>query len=186
MSEQELLQGLLNKEESAFREIVERYQKNIMNTCLAMVHDKDDAKDLAQEVFLELLVSGCKLRGDCRISTWLHRVAVNKSLNHLARIKRRNMFSFFTGNETTEYLENIPDRSENRMEKNEKLKVLHMALDSLPKSQKIAFTLLKYDDLSYKEISDVMNVSVSSVESLIFRAKQNLHKKLTKYVTCQY
>ena len=67
------------------------------------------------------------------------------------------------------------------MEQKEQKTELAKALDNLPENQKIVFTLAKYDELSYEEISRVMNISVSSVESLMFRAKANLKKKLLKY-----
>jgi RNA polymerase sigma-70 factor (ECF subfamily) len=66
------------------------------------------------------------------------------------------------------------------MENSQRAILLHGAIDSLPENQRVAFTLNKYEDLAYKEISDVMNLSVSSVESLIHRAKKNLQKKLYK------
>ena len=73
---------------------------------------------------------------------------------------------------------NSPDKI---LENNDRLKVLSWALNKLPENQRIAFTLSKSDDVSYKEISEVLGVSVSSVESLIHRAKQNLKKKLYSY-----
>jgi len=64
------------------------------------------------------------------------------------------------------------------LQEKERKKILEQALDSLPERQKTAFVLSKYEDLSYKQIGEVMKLSVSSVESLIFRAKKNLQKKL--------
>lgn len=176
MSEQELILGVRQKNETAFREVVERYRSGILNTCYAMVHDTDDAEDIAQEVFIELHRSAGGFRGDSRLSTWLYRIAVNKSLNHLSKNKRKK---FITNG--TEEFNNIPCSETHPAEQKENRKILHTAIDSLPKNQKIAFTLHKYDDLSYKEIADIMDISLSSVESLIFRAKKNLQHKLEKY-----
>jgi RNA polymerase sigma-70 factor (ECF subfamily) len=64
------------------------------------------------------------------------------------------------------------------LENTQRTALLHEAIDALPKNQRVAFTLNKYEDLSYKEISEVMQISLSSVESLIHRAKKNLQKKL--------
>lgn len=66
------------------------------------------------------------------------------------------------------------------MENSQRANLLHEAIDSLPNNQKVAFSLSKYEDLSYKEISKIMDLSVSSVESVIHRAKKNLQKKLYK------
>jgi len=65
-----------------------------------------------------------------------------------------------------------------KLENSQRATLLHEAIDSLPESQKVAFTLSKYEELSYQEISGVMDLSISSVESLIHRAKKNLQKKL--------
>jgi RNA polymerase sigma-70 factor (ECF subfamily) len=77
----------------------------------------------------------------------------------------------------------MPD---NKIEQKEKAKVLHRAIDSLPTNQRISFILNKYEDLSYKEIADIMNTSLSAVESLIHRAKINLQKKLFYYYKKNY
>ena len=66
------------------------------------------------------------------------------------------------------------------MENEQRAAILYDAINSLPENQKVAFTLNKYEDLSYQEIADVMEISISSVESLLFRAKKNLQKKLYK------
>ncbi len=190
MSEQELIEKIKEKDASAFREIVSLYQKNIVKTCLALVHDTHDAEDLAQEVFIELLDGVKKFRGDSKLSTWLYRVAVNKSLNHISKNKK----SFFiqrieslwntSSEKTTPKAAIVED--ETILEQKEHRNVLGNALNSLPKNQRIAFTLHKYDDLTYKEISGVMDISLSSVESLIFRARQNLQKKLNTYYISRF
>ena len=74
-----------------------------------------------------------------------------------------------------------PATTDTRNEEIEKRKILDNAVNSLPRNQKIAFILSKYDEFSYKEITVIMNLSLSSVESLIFRAKLNLQKKLVNY-----
>ncbi|MCX6278894.1 MAG: RNA polymerase sigma factor, partial [Bacteroidetes bacterium] len=71
--------------------------------------------------------------------------------------------------------------TDNRNDDIEKRKILDSAVNSLPGNQKIAFILNKYEELTYKEITEIMNLSLSSVESLIFRAKMNLQKKLVHY-----
>jgi RNA polymerase sigma-70 factor (ECF subfamily) len=74
-----------------------------------------------------------------------------------------------------------PELPDAELERRERSGVLYKAIDKLPKKQKTAFVLNKYDKLSYKEISEVMNKSISSVESLLFRAKKNLQEKLVNY-----
>jgi RNA polymerase sigma-70 factor (ECF subfamily) len=184
MTEAEIIEKLQAGNEQAFKTLVEQYQKPVVNTCFGILHDKDDAEDVAQEVFIEVFRSVKNFRADSKISTWLYRIAVNRSLNFLRDNKKRKWFQSFedavkSQNTRLEKLtaENHEDAGFN-LENNQRANMLHEAMNALPKNQKIAFTLNKYEDLSYKEISQVMDLSISSVESLIHRAKKSLQKKL--------
>jgi RNA polymerase sigma-70 factor (ECF subfamily) len=183
MTENEIIQKLQEGNEQAFKQLVENYQKLVVNTCFGMLHNLEDAEDIAQEVFIEVFRSIDKFRADSKLSTWLYRISVNRSLNFIRDNKRKKWFQSF---EDTLFLKNSQGNAKTQhnetpaaeMENKQRAAVLYQAIDSLVENQKTAFTLNKYEDLSYKEISEVMNLSVSSVESLIHRAKLNLQKKL--------
>ena len=184
MTETEIIQKLQQGNEQAFKQLVENYQKLVVNTCFGMVHNTEDAEDIAQEVFIEVFRSIQNFRADSKISTWLYRIAVNRSLNFIRDNKRKkwhhSIKDVMTGKTSQSskinHINNETPATE--LENMQRAKILHEAIDSLPENQKTAFTLNKYEDLSYKEISEVMNLSVSSVESLIHRAKIKLQKKL--------
>ncbi len=186
MSETEIIQKLQQGNEQAFKQLVENYQKLVVNTCFGMVHNTEDAEDIAQEVFIEVFRSIHKFRADAKISTWLYRIAVNRSLNFIRDNKKRRWFQSFEDSvqDKNRELQNITssktDQPEFQLENKQRAILLHEAIDSLAQNQKVAFTLSKYEDLSYQEISEVMDLSVSSVESLLHRAKKNLQKKLYK------
>ncbi len=186
MSETEIIQKLQQGNEQAFKQLVENYQKLVVNTCFGMVHNTEDAEDIAQEVFIEVFRSIHKFRADAKISTWLYRIAVNRSLNFIRDNKKRRWFQSFEDSVQSKNreLQNIisskTDQPEFQLENKQRAILLHEAVDSLVQNQKVAFTLSKYEDLSYQEISEVMDLSVSSVESLLHRAKKNLQKKLYK------
>jgi len=183
MDDQQLIEQIRQGDESAFRKLVEQHQKMVVNTCFSLVHDRDDADDLAQEVFIEVFHSIGGFRADAKLSTWLYRIAVNKTFNFIRDNKKRKFFKkiedVFTGKSyagsETELSADEPDKN---FQEKQKAEMLHKAIDSLPENQRIAFTLNKYEDFSYKEISEVMDISLSSVESLIHRAKKNLQEKL--------
>ncbi len=186
MNDKELVNRLKQNDQEAFRHLVENYQQMVINTCNSLLHNIEDAEDVAQEVFVEVYRSIDNFRAEARLSTWLYRISVNKSLNHIRGQKINKWISgigqVFSSNEPvvntlTDNPENEPQRS---MEQKERAVILNRAIDGLPENQRIAFTLSQYEDLSYKEISAVMDVSVSSVESLLFRARRNLRKKLIK------
>ncbi|MBT3385226.1 MAG: sigma-70 family RNA polymerase sigma factor [Prolixibacteraceae bacterium] len=184
MSETEIIRKLQQGNEQAFKELVENYQKLVVNTCFGMVHNIEDAEDIAQEVFIEVFRSIHKFRADSKLSTWLYRMSVNRSLNFIRDNKRSKWFQSFEDSVQSKNAvhENLINKNTDHpgfeLENSQRAKLLHEAIDSLPQNQKVAFTLSKYEELSYQEISGVMELSVSSVESLIHRAKKNLQKKL--------
>jgi RNA polymerase sigma-70 factor, ECF subfamily len=188
MTDREFVQGIIRRDEAVFRELVGTYQQHVIRTCYSLVHDEQEARDLAQEVFIELLDSAGSFRGDAKLSTWIYRIAVNKSLNCLKKQKRRQILgriglrSAGPGQQKEE-ARNIPSEggADSALETEELRRVLHFAIGQLTANQKIAFTMHKYEELSYREIAEVMNVSVPSVESLIHRAKMNLQRILSDY-----
>lgn len=184
MSEAEIIQQLRQGSEQAFKNLVSNYQKLVVNTCYSLVQNTEDAEDIAQDVFIEVFRSVDRFRADAKLSTWLYRIAVNRSLNHIRDNKRRKWFRSVEEvfSSKTENVNQPPvaaaENPASEMESQERTAIIHEAIRSLPENQKIAFTLNKYEDLSYKEIAEVMETSVSSVESLLHRAKLNLQKKL--------
>jgi len=183
MDQKGILEGLQTGDEHAFRMLVDEYQLMVVNTCKGFVHDLSDAEDLAQEVFIEVFRSASKFRGDSKISTWIYRIAVNKSLNFVRDNKRKKFFQSIENNLFGSKKLDIPaphvtDQPDLEIENNQRKQNLYRAIDGLPETQRTAFSLSKFDDLSYREIAEVMGLSVASVESLIHRAKLNLQKKL--------
>lgn len=150
----------------------------VFRTCMGVLHDSGDADDVTQEVFIEVFRSMGKFRADAKISTWLYRIALNKSLNFIRDNRKHGALSLSGTPPNDALAAHRTDGPEEVLQNKEKKKILEQAIDSLPAKQKKAFVLSKYDDLSYKEIAEVMKLSVSSVESLLFRARQNLQKKL--------
>ena len=183
MNDREFIQQIKEGSEPAFRQLVEQYQQMVVNTCLGLIHNLDDTEDIAQEVFIEVFQSIHKFRSDSKLSTWLYRIAVNKSLNYIRDNKKRlltgkikDIFSRINDSHSDGCFS--PDQPDTKLQEKQKAEFLHRAIDKLPKNQRVAFTLNKYEDLPYKEIAEVMAVSLSSVESLIHRAKKNLQTYL--------
>lgn len=184
MDESNLIHGIQQGDRKAFRQLVETYQRMVVNTCFGIVHSKADAEDLAQDVFLEIFRTAENFRGDSKISTWVYRIATNRSLNFVRNKKRKGFFQTleetFTGgkNQNREISQNRSDQPDHQITDSQRKELLHRAIDRLPEKQRIAFTLNKYEDLSYQQIAEVMETSLASVESLIHRAKKNLQEQL--------
>lgn len=186
MTEPELTALLKQGDRQAFDYLVKNYGARVFNVCLGVLQNPEDAEDIAQEVFVEVYRSITGFKEESKLSTWIYRIAMTKSLDHLRSKKRKKRFAFvkslFTEDSNTAPIQ-IPDFVHPGVQLEQKEMAAHLfkAINKLPDNQKTAFTLHKVEGLSYLEISEVMNTTIPSVESLMFRAKQNLKDLLGEY-----
>jgi RNA polymerase sigma factor (sigma-70 family) len=172
-----------NKE--AFKSFIQKHQQLVSNTALGIVQNKEDAEEIAQDVFLEVFQQYQYFKGESSVNTWLYRITTNKCIDLLRKKKSKKRFAFITSLFNLESNEPITDAAHFvhpgvLAENKEKAAFLFRAVEQLPINQKTAYILCETEMLSYKEIAEVMRVSVSSVEALMFRARQNLRKILEK------
>jgi RNA polymerase sigma factor (sigma-70 family) len=186
MDEQELIIAVKKGDEVAFKQLIALYKNKVYNTVLHLLQNVEDAQDLAQEVFVEIFLSIQTFEGKSSLYTWIYRVAVSKALDFIRKKKRKKRFGVFYSLFKEESSEPRFEQATFHhpavdLENQERTSILYKAIEQLPENQKVAFILHKIEDLSYEEVSKVMEVSLSSVESLLFRAKQNLKKLLKGY-----
>lgn len=186
LNEDEIVQGLKAGNNNAYELLVKTFQKKVYNTCLGLLQNEEDAEDICQEVFIAVFQSISKFKGEAKLSTWIYRIAVTRSLEFIRMKKRKKRFAIFQAIFTNEQGELKIQASHFvhpgvQLENKERAAILFKTIDRLPENQKTAFILHKVEDLSYSEIAAIMNLSVSSIESLMFRAKQNLQKLLGDY-----
>jgi len=183
--ETDLVARLKQGDESAFRIIVETRKDLVYNTALGLLQNAGDAEDITQEVFIKVYESVHQFKGESAFSTWLYRIAVTKSLEMIRNRKRKKRFAFITGlfGDSNELRHDPPDfvHPGIQLDNREKASVLFKAIEKLPENQRIAFTLHKVEGVPYQEISEIMKITVSAVESLIHRAKANLRKWLEDF-----
>ena len=182
MPETKLINLLKQGDESAFKELVIKYQDRVYNTVLGFLRNEADAEDIAQEVFIQVFRSIQQFKGDSLLSTWIYRIAVTKSLEFIRSKKRKKRFGFIQSLFTAE---NLPVAEPVdfchpgiQQEQKEEAALLFKMVDELPENQRTAFLLNKVEDLSYREIAAILKTSESAVDSLLQRAKQNLKKKI--------
>jgi len=185
MEEDLLIQRILQGETDLFGQFVAEHQSKVFHTALGLLHSRHDAEDITQDVFLEAFRSLASFRNDSKVATWLYRITVNRSLNLLKKKKRSAFIQSFDQlfSKTAKDAEQINDltpSSQESLEKGQQLEILRDTIDRLPENQRIAFTLSKYEELSYADIAEVMKTSVSAVESLIFRARKNVINRIEK------
>jgi RNA polymerase sigma-70 factor (ECF subfamily) len=165
---------------------VDLFSKKVYNTCVGMLQNIEDAEDVTQEIFISIHINIKEFKAESSLSTWIYRISVNKCLEFIRnknRKKRSGIFKSIFSSDGEKAIENHSDFMHPGIQlvNQERSKILFKAIDLLPEQQKTAYVLHKIEQVSYNEIALIMQVTLSSVESLLFRAKQNLKKHLTIY-----
>ncbi len=174
-----LIKELKKGSPEAFRVLVERFSHDVINTCYSFVNSRDDAEDVAQEVFIEVYKTIARFRNESELSTWIYRISINKSLDFLRKQKRKKRIADLRDLFKSKSKSAIPPHEQ--LEEKERKAILREQITLLPENQKVSLVLSQYDELSNKEIAKIMDISVSAVESLLHRARNNLRKRLGKY-----
>lgn len=188
-NEFDLLARFSDGDEAAFAAVLARWAKPLFNFVFRMIQERTEAEDIAQEVFLKLAAAAPGLTRQAKFSTYLYRVAFNLCID---RIRRKDVRAAAAPSVS---LDDIAENEAGQMlsrqvsdpadlpadlmrEREETRQAVTAALTELPDSQRAAIILKIFEDRSYAEIAEILSVSVSSVESLLFRARQNLLKRL--------
>lgn len=192
MTEALFIKELKSKSPEAFSKLLDDFQQKVYATCISFVPNVEDAEDIAQEVFVEVFNSIAKFKGDSKLSTWIYRITTNKCLEFIRKRNTKKRFAFLqsiTGNaipfDKTNYFTEV-NHPGIQLENKELNTTLFKAINSLPESQCVVFTLHKIDGKSYQEVAEITDRSLSSVESIMFRAKKNLQKQLADYYKNEY
>ncbi|MEI7542756.1 MAG: RNA polymerase sigma factor [bacterium] len=172
---------------AAFDKILDKYEKSIVNYIYRFTGSKEDAEDLAQDTFIKVYNAAAKYTPSAKFTTWLYRIASNVSIDYLRKRKKLINTSSLDEQFETEQgtiKKEIADIREGsvleKVEKEEKNNEIQKALLALPVNQRSAIVLKIYEDKPYIDIAVIMGISVSSVESLIFRARQALKDRLKR------
>ncbi len=158
---------------AAFKDLFDEFGSGVLNLCYAMVRDRFEAEDIMQEVFVEIFCSIKSYRGGSKLSTWIYRIAVNKSINFIRKQKVRKLFAI-KERKTFEGI-SMADSDWSLRDKQYR-EYFYKALANLPEKQRTAFVLYMYEELPQKEIAAVMNCSLPAVEVLVHRARKSMEK----------
>lgn len=162
------------KAEQIFNEMVRRYHSRIYWVARRMVKSHEDADDIAQEVFVRAYAALKDFRGEANIYTWLYRIAVNLSINHLRKQKVRKLVDI------SDYLNFLSKDAEQDRDviHDENVSLIERAIQTLPEKQRAVFIMRYYDELPYEQISSILGTSVGGL-------KANFHhavKKISAFV----
>jgi RNA polymerase sigma-70 factor, ECF subfamily len=173
---------------AAFEELVDKYKQPVINLLYRTLPDLTEAEDLAQNVFLQVFKSAHRYRVTAKFSTWLYTIARNLCLNE---IRRRSRHPAESMEATHPEYEDQPSRQfedtknfgpPDLLLQDELQQKIEEALRDLPENQRTAILLYREEEMSYEEISEVLDCSLSATKSLIHRARETLKQKLKPYL----
>ncbi len=174
----EVLRRVARGDVEAFAPLVERHQGRLLQVCTRLLHDADEARDAAQEVFLKALRGAAGFQPGGRVFTWLYRIAVNHCLN---RLRRRSLVRFFSLSRDDQEepafdpADGAPD-AERALDAERRWRATRLLIERLPANQRAVVVLAKFEGLSYREIAGILKTTESAVESRLVRAMRTLSR----------
>ncbi len=166
-----------------FQTLYNQYKVLVYNVALHYVQNIEDAEEITQDVFVQVYQSIEKFQNNSTFKTWIYRITINKSLDFIKHKKsKKRFFIFGLRSDSETELQNISNFEHPgiAMENQEDAAILFKVINELTENQRTSFILSKLDGLNNPEIATIMDVSISSVESLVFRAKTTLKEKLSQ------
>ena len=163
-------------------EIYNAHKNLVYNLALQYVQNIEDAEEITQDVFVAAYTAMDSFKHEAKISTWLYRITINKSLDYLRARKRKKRFAFlssiFSADGELQHEGYVFNHPGVQLEQKEVLQFVFRMINDLPDSQKTALILSKIENLSQVQVGEIMELSPKAVESLVQRAKTNLLKKM--------
>lgn len=182
LSDEQLVELAVSSDQEAFGEIVKRWERKIFALCFGMLAREDEARDAAQETFIAAYRNLSRFRGEAKVSSWLHRIAVNQCLTTKRRTKTRSEDFLDDDKHEEERYFVAPERTSpsRTTEANERLTLVRLAVTSLPSELREVIVMKEFEDMTFQEISDTLEVPLSTVKSRVYTALKQLRMKLER------
>lgn len=182
LADEQLVELAVLEDPDAFGEIVKRWDRKIFALCFGMLTREEEARDAAQETFIAAYRNLSKFRGEAKVSSWLHRIAVNQCLTIKRRVKTRS----------EEYLDEEAGESDrvfvapagsspgNKAERSERLVAVRQAVGALPIDLRQVVVMKEFEEMTFQEISDTLEIPLSTVKSRLYTALKQLRMRLER------
>lgn len=181
MDEKDLVRRSKEGDEEAFGALVKKYKTKVYHLAFSLSHNAQAADDLAQEVFIKAYFALHKFREKSEFGTWIYRITVNhcrdflRKKNRMIQIPLENIIGKISIQEDKTHSE------ENEKEEEQRRKIVHTAIQTLPNKYKVILSLRDIQDFSYNEIAKILVISPGTVDSRLHRARKMLRKKLEPF-----
>ena len=180
LADEKLVSQTLKGEEGAFSTLIKRYEKQIYSLAYRLTNNKDDAQDLAQEAFIKIYKNLDKYDHERPFFPWMYKVAANVCYSMLRQSKSHA--TEITLEKVIEFSPLIPDRNthpEEYYQTKETQKLVRQAIAELPERYRVPLVLKYLEEMSYKEISEILDIPVTTIETRLYRGRSLLKKRLT-------
>src|SRR5215213_244351 len=182
LTDEQLVEIAIKENPDAFGEIVKRWERKIFALCFGMLSREEDARDAAQETFIAAYRNLANFRGEAKVSSWLHRIAVNQCLTKQRRAKVRSEIYLEDEAETNQMVFVAPTGASpaRKTEQNERLQFVRQAVVSLPPELRQVIVMKEFEEMTFQEISDTLDLPLSTVKSRLYTALKQLRMKLDR------
>ncbi len=182
LTDEQLVELAVSQEPDAFGEIVRRWDRKIFALCFGMLGREDEARDAAQEAFISAYRNLANFRGEAKVSSWLHRIAVNKCLTTKRRARSRSE-EFIDDDEPGESTVFVAPASSSPLrstEGAERLRIVRQAVGALPAELRQVVIMKEFEDMTFQEIAETLELPLSTVKSRLYTALKQLRMKLER------
>ena len=182
LTDEKLVELAVSENPEAFGEIVNRWERKIFALCFGMLGREDEAGDAAQETFIAAYRNLANFRGEAKVSSWLHRIAVNQCLTTKRRAKTRSEDYIDDENGEQDRVFVAPGHLSpaRTTEQGERLLVIRQAVKSLPVDLRQVIVMKEFEEMTFQEISDTLEIPLSTVKSRLYTALRQLKMKLER------
>lgn len=180
LTDEQLVRLAVDREPDAFGEIVTRWERKLYALCYGILKREDEAKDAVQDTFIAAYRNLDRFRGEAKVSSWLHRIAVNQSLTRKRKQKTRSE-DFFDESDPDElrvFVAPLKESPARVTEQKERLEAVRLAINSLPSELKEVVLMKEFKEMTFQEISDEIETPLSTVKSRMYTALKQLRMKL--------
>ena len=182
LTDERLVELAVSSDSEAFGEIVRRWDRKIFALCFGMLGREDDARDAAQETFIAAYRNISNFRGEAKVSSWLHRIAVNQCLTvkRRARTRSEEFIDDETGENERVFVAPAHRSPARATEQVERLTIVRQAVSSLPSDLRQVIVMKEFEEMTFQEISDTLELPLSTVKSRLYTALRQLRMKLER------
>jgi RNA polymerase sigma-70 factor (ECF subfamily) len=182
LTDEQLVELAVSGESEAFGEIVRRWERKIFALCFGMLGREDEAGDAAQETFIAAYRSLKGFRGEAKVSSWLHRIAVNQCLTtkRRKRVRAEDYFDEDDNAEERSFVAAARYSPANETETAERLTIVRQAVGALPTDLRQVIVMKEFEEMTFQEISETLELPLSTVKSRLYTALKQLKMKLER------